>query len=781
MAASLFIVFLASAISPLLVYFLRTRASYFLALVPLSIFVLYLHYLQRLHDGSPLLETIHWIQSFGVHLQFRLDGLALLFLLLIAGIGTLIVLYAGSYLAGHPHLGRFYAILFLFMGAMLGLVASENLIALFVFWELTSLSSYLLVGFDYRKKEARAAALQALLVTFTGGQALLVAFLILASLTDSFSFTQILEKKIQIQQNPSYIILVLLVLTGAFTKSAQTPFHFWLPGAMAAPTPVSAYLHSATMVTAGVFLLARLTPLLGGTHLWAWSLTSFGLLTMLTGSILAIGQTDLKRLLAYTTVAALGTMTMLLGLGTPLAAKAAIAFLLVHSLYKGALFMVAGAVDHETHTRDVRDLGGLIRHMPITAIASGLAALAMCGVPPVLGFISKELIYEAKLEFGQIGWFFAILGVIANALVVAVALIVGIRPFLGFPLHTPKHPHEAPFPLWFGPLILALLGLLFGIVPPLVEQTIIKPAVVAVVGDTIKVKLSLWHGFTPMLVLSFVTLLLGFCFFRMREKFRLARETLTPLRYYGPESLYSCIINHWLPSIASLQTRILQHGYLRYYVLSIIAAAALAVAAGLSRISLPGTWFTWRSFEWWEVLLCAAIFLAGFAAILTSGRITSVVLLGIIGYTISLIFALYGAPDLALTQFLVETLTLILLVLVLYRLPKAKSLSSKASRLRDALLSLAFGFAITLLVLKSLYIPHDTKLPDFFVQNSPIAQGRNVVNVILVDFRALDTLGEITVLGISAVGVWAVLSFIRKKSSSASASQKNSSPASFEQ
>ncbi|MCS7008548.1 MAG: hypothetical protein NZL93_01260, partial [Chthoniobacterales bacterium] len=430
MAASLFIVFLASAISPLLVYFLRTRASYFLALVPLSIFVLYLHYLQRLHDGSPLLETIHWIQSFGVHLQFRLDGLALLFLLLIAGIGTLIVLYAGSYLAGHPHLGRFYAILFLFMGAMLGLVASENLIALFVFWELTSLSSYLLVGFDYRKKEARAAALQALLVTFTGGQALLVAFLILASLTDSFSFTQILEKKIQIQQNPSYIILVLLVLTGAFTKSAQTPFHFWLPGAMAAPTPVSAYLHSATMVTAGVFLLARLTPLLGGTHLWAWSLTSFGLLTMLTGSILAIGQTDLKRLLAYTTVAALGTMTMLLGLGTPLAAKAAIAFLLVHSLYKGALFMVAGAVDHETHTRDVRDLGGLIRHMPITAIASGLAALAMCGVPPVLGFISKELIYEAKLEFGQIGWFFAILGVIANALVVAVALIVGIRPFL---------------------------------------------------------------------------------------------------------------------------------------------------------------------------------------------------------------------------------------------------------------------------------------------------------------------------------------------------------------
>lgn len=779
MALSLAAVFLLSAVAPFLVRILRNFSGPILSLLPLSLLAFYLSALTQYHLSGPVHEILPWIPSLGVHLEFRLDGLALLFLILISGIGTLITLYASGYLAGHPHLGRFYAILFLFMGSMLGLVASENLIALFIFWELTSLSSYLLVGFDHKKKESRAAALQALLVTFTGGQALLVALLLLGWIGNSFSFSQIIVHKEVIQQSSLYLPIVILTLIGCFTKSAQTPFHFWLPGAMAAPTPVSAYLHSATMVTAGVFLLARLSPILGGTHLWAWSLTIIGLLTMLTGSILAIGQTDLKRLLAYTTVGALGTMTMLLGLGTPLAAKAAIAFLLVHSLYKGALFMVAGAVDHETHTRDVQDLGGLIRHMPITAVASGLAALAMCGVPPVLGFISKELIYEAKLEFGQIGWFFAILGVIANAFVVAVALIVGIRPFIGSPRHTPKHPHEAPLSLWLGPATLALLGLLFGIFPPLVEQTIIKPAVISVVGDSIKVKLSLWHGFTPMLLLSILTLTLGYIFYRFRSHFRQARQKFASLANFGPEKFYEFLLYEGLPWIAKSQTRLLQHGYLRYYIITLIVTTGLAVAAALGKIPLPSDWVVWRPFEWWELVLCLLMIIAGISATLVTGRITSVVLLGIIGYSIALIFALYGAPDLALTQFLVETLTLILLVLVLYQLPKAKTLSSNPSRLRDALISLAFGVAVTLLVLKSLHIPHTTKLSDFFVQNSPLAQGNNVVNVILVDFRALDTLGEITVLGLSAVGVWAVLSFARRRNSSAGgkAPSRSSQPA----
>lgn len=754
-------VFLLAALAPTLHRFLGAASGWVFALVPASIFGWLVTVLLDLPTTGPLLFSHPWIPALDLSLSFRLDGLSLIFLLLVSGIGTLISIYAGGYLHGHSQLGRFFCYLFFFMGAMLGVVSAENLLALFIFWELTSLSSYLLIGFNHEAKESRSSALQALLVTFAGGQCLLLGFVILGWVSGTFSFTELLSQGEALRSSPWYPVFLVLILLGAFTKSAQTPFHFWLPGAMAAPTPVSAYLHSATMVTVGVFLMARLNPVLGGTPLWSWTLTFFGLLTMVVGSVLAVGQTDLKRLLAYTTVGALGTMTLLLGLGTDLAVKAAVAFLLVHSLYKGSMFMMAGTVDHETHTRDVRDLGGLFRHMPITASAAALAALAMCGVPPVLGFISKELIYEAKLQMGEWGWAMALTGVAANGLVVAVALIVGVRPFIGTPLHTPKHPHEAPLALWLGPVLLAGLGLFFGLFPSLVDKPLLAPAVDAIAGAPVKVKLYLWHGFTPMLALSVLTLAVGLGLYKMRHYLRRWREKCHPVVRFGPDAIYRRLVYDFLPWLAETQTRFLQHGYLRYYVMVVMATTIGAISFGFWRVAVPEKWLVWRPFEWYEAVVCLAIFVAGLAAIATNKRLTAVALLGIVGYSIALIFAYYGAPDLAITQFLVETLTLILFVLVVYHLPKGKSLSSPAARWRDAILSIGVGVVVTLMLMKSLNEHPHKELTQYFLENSTQAKGQNVVNVILVDFRAIDTLGEVIVIAVAGLGVCAVLGFGR--------------------
>jgi len=763
MLTGLLLVFVLAALAPTLHRVLKDASGWAFATLPAALFVFFLVKLSEVNLTGPMLESTPWIPSLGINLTFRFDGLSLIYLLLISGIGTLISIYAGGYLHGHPQQGRFFALLFFFMGAMLGVVASDNLLALFVFWELTSLSSYLLIGFNHEDKKSRTSALQALLVTFTGGQALLLGFLLIGSTAGTYSFSELLKVPELLRNSAIYLPVLFLVLTGAFTKSAQTPFHFWLPGAMAAPTPVSAYLHSATMVTAGVFLLARLSPVLGGTPIWFWSLTMAGLLTMLTGAVLAVAQTDLKRLLAYTTVSALGTMVLLLGLGSELAAIAAVAFLLVHSLYKGSLFMVAGAVDHETHTRDVTRLGGLFREMPVTAAAAGLAALAMCGVPPVLGFIAKELLYQAKLELGGPGWVLAGLGVIANALIFAVALIVGVRPFVGGKGTPPKHPHEAPPSLWFGPLMLALLGLFLGLLPMLIDKPLLTPAASAVLGTNVTAHLHLWHGITPMLLLSAVTVALGFAFYKARRALRTLRGWLAPIARLGPERVYELLVYSVLPRIADSQTRFFQHGYLRYYVMTVMAAAASAVLLGLSRLPSWDLGLVWRPFAWYELLICVGIFASGIVAILVRGRIAAVVVLGIIGYSIALIFALYGAPDLAITQFLVETLILIFLVLVLYHLPASKPMSSFSAKVRDLFLSVLVGIAITLVVLKCLSLSPSDHLPKFFVENAPAAQGRNVVNVILVDFRALDTFGEITVLAAAALGVYGVVRFSRKR------------------
>lgn len=753
MLTAILSIFILAALAPALHRLLRGATGWALAALPAGLAVWFATLLPRAAHG-PVLESTPWAPSLGIDLAFRIDGLSLLFLLLISGIGALILIYAGGYLHGHRHEGRFFAFILLFMGSMLGLVAADNLILMFVFWELTSLASYLLIGFDHEQKKSRAAALQALLVTGGGGLALLAGFLLLGQMGGSFSFTGLLEKGEAVRGHALYLPTLLLVLAGAFTKSAQVPFHFWLPAAMAAPTPVSAYLHSATMVKAGVFLLARMHPLLGGTVAWNDIVTVVGVATMLTGALLALAQTDLKLLLAYSTVSALGTLTLLLGIGTKLAMEAAVVFLVVHSLYKGALFMVAGAVDHEAGTRDVRSLGGLIRVMPVTAVTAGLAALSMSGVPPLLGFISKELLYEAKIEAADLGALITAAGVCANAAMVAIAIIVGFRPFHG-PVRLPNGAaHEPPPALVLGPAVLAGLGVIAGLFPGLLAGTLVAPAVTAVRVEETVIDLKLWHGFNAVLALSVVTVAAGIGLYLARARVRAFARWLAPVKRFGPERGYALALAG-LAAVAGAQTRVLQHGRLRDYVLTVLAfAAILAGSAALSRgvgaVSFEGMRF-------YEIAAGLLVLGGALAAIRAKTRLAAVAALGVVGYGIALIYALFGAPDLAMTQILVETLTLVLFVLVVYHLPRFAAFSSARRRGLDALFAIAAGTVIALLVFTALDAPQPKTVSDYFAENSLRAQGRNVVNVILVDFRALDTLGEITVLAVAALGVFALI------------------------
>ncbi|MCS6926826.1 MAG: DUF4040 domain-containing protein, partial [Candidatus Binatia bacterium] len=611
---------------------------------------------------------------------------------------------------------------------------------------------------------ARAAALQALLVTGAGGLALLAGLVLLGQIGGSWECSLLVSQSERIRAHPLYVPVLLLVLAGAFTKSAQVPFHFWLPAAMEAPTPVSAYLHSATMVKAGVYLLARLQPVLGGTDAWHYIVTVVGAVTMLAGVLLALPQRDLKRLLAYSTVSALGTLMLLLGLGTVLAAKAAVVFLLVHSLYKGALFLVAGAVDHEAGTREIERLGGLSRAMPITTVAVSLAALSMAGLPPLLGFISKELLYEAKLQAPQAAPLITGAGILANMVLVAVAGSVCVRPFFGRPVATPRVPHEAPFSLWFGPLVLAGLGLLIGLFPDTIATPLVAPAVSAVRAEPTEIALGLWHGVNPILALSALTIACGVGIYIGRDVLCRTGRRLRFMTVWGPEQWYHTALAG-LNRLAHAQTRLFQSGYLRVYVLTsalVVLVLTGRIFVGTEVLEGGGEWRETSFFAW---VVAGLILSAAWVAVRASSLLAAAVGLGGVGYGIALVYILFGAPDLAITQVAIETLTVVLFVLVLYRHPFEFAVrSTLATRLRDAIVALGVGGVITAIVLIGTAEPVGSRLTPYFAEHSLLsAKGRNVVNVILVDFRALDTLGEITVLAVAAVGVYTLLKFTHAK------------------
>lgn len=721
--------------------------------IPLGLFAWFTAQIAPITNGQILQGTLSWIPSLQISLSFRLDGLGLLFSLLISGIGVLVLLYASSYLHDHPRLGRFYGYTLAFMSAMLGTVLAGDLITLFIFWELTGLCSFLLIGFDYQQAASRRAALQALLITGAGGLALLAGLILLAQVAGS-SLEMILTSGNQIRNHGLYLPILLLMLAGAFTKSAQFPFHFWLPGAMAAPTPVSAYLHSATMVKLGIFLLARFSPVLGGTDAWFFWLTTIGGITLVLGAAKAVLRSDLKQILAWTTVSALGMLTFLLGIGTPLAMTAAMLLLTVHALYKSALFLAIGAVDHGTGTRDVQRLGGLAPSMPQVALAAGLAALSMAGLLPFSGFIAKELFYEATLHGPTAPALLTGVALLGNSLTMAAALLAGYFPFYGTLRDGSLHPHRVDLRLWLPPLLPALIGLLVGLFPAGFGTLLVMPAVAQVAGTPVPVELALWHGFSPVLLLSLATLASGLGLYLLCRRW----TWLQRLPGWDTEQLYDLLLE-FLPRAAAGITLRLQSGRLRYYLMTVTGTAVALMAGTLAAVNssadlqlqMPdGSLHEWLTAL---VILAGALF-----ATITSSRLAAVAALGVVGYGVALIYIIFGAPDLAMTQFCIETLSIILFVLVLHKLPRFALLSTIRTRLRDLVVALGIGSVMTMLVWRAVSQPLIPSLSAWFMEQSlPAGHGRNVVNVILVDFRALDTLGEITVLAVAALGVYGML------------------------
>lgn len=767
--ASLAIIFGASFLAPLICRYFKHQSKWILAVAPLAAFILLVAQAGAVSVGTSVVYQVDWFARLGASFSLRLDGLALMMALLITGIGSLIIVYAGGYMHGHAKIGRFYLYLLSFMAAMLGLVLSDNLILLFIFWELTSITSYLLIGFNHEEKSSRWKALQALLVTGLGAMAMLAGFLLIGRVTGSFSFSEINGMSDLLHASPWYTAIVLLVLGGAFTKSAQVPFHFWLPNAMAGPTPVSAYLHSATMVKAGIFLMARLNPSLSGGMLWEYMLSVFGALTLLLAMFLGLFQKDAKSILAYTTLGVLGVLTMLLGIGSEYAIKAMVVFLIGHALYKATLFMVVGAIDHETGTRDVTLLRGLRKLMPISALAGGLAALSMSGLPPFFGFIGKELIYKAGVKLNGVELVFLGVALLGNLIMMGLALKAGVGPFIGKPNYAalPKKPHEAPFSMWIGPIVLSVAGLVIGIMPFWVTEFMVSPAMAAIQGTPIKhLDLALWNLVKPNLplLLSGVTVLGGFFVFLNRARFwAVADRVLAAIRPYGAEAMYERIFNGtiWL---SKKQTRCLQTGRLHDYVFMIVLATVGFLLWAILKYGGLQFELNWSEFDPLMVGLTLIMVIAAVAAVVTTSYVMVLASLGIVGFGVALIFVYYGAPDLAITQLLVETLTVVLFMYVILKLPALKRISSRMMRIRDAILASVFGGLMTIMVLKAVNIQFDHAISDRLAAMSyPEAKGKNVVNVILVDFRAMDTLGEITVISAAALGIAALVAVKKVK------------------
>ncbi|NTA09566.1 putative monovalent cation/H+ antiporter subunit A [Agrobacterium tumefaciens] len=756
---SLFLPFLAALAAPMLVKRLGHNAVWILAIAPALAFVHFALMLPQVAAGGVVTGGYVWVPSFNLSFSWFIDGLSLTFALLITGIGLLIVLYAGGYMKGHPQQGRFLSFLLLFMGAMLGVVVSDSLLMLFVYWELTSITSFLLIGFDHARPAARRAALQALVVTGGGGLLLLAGLIFIWDMSGMTQLSMLVRGGDILRDSPFYLAALLLVLGGAFTKSAQFPFHFWLPNAMEAPTPVSAYLHSATMVKAGVYLLMRLNPVLGDTAAWQILLPFFGGLTMLTGALLAVRQTDLKLMLAYTTMSSLGLLVMLTGFGSDHAIEAAVLYLVAHSLFKGALFMVAGIIDHETGTRDVTKLGGLRKAMPITFAAALAAAISMAGLPPFFGFLAKEEIYYALAHGNPRAVLFTGIAILGNALMFAVAFAVALKPFLGKPVKTPKHAHEGPLLLWLGPALLAIKGLTIALFAGLSHFYISTPMASAIAGEARPVEISLIPHIGVPLGLSLLTIALGILLYMQLSAVRgLMVRTFKALGA-GPDRGFDVFIET-LVKISFHVVRLIQPGRLEFYVTATFAVIAVVLLAPLFLyVELPSM-PAWPHDIKIHELTFIAIAVAGLVAVLTaSSRLTAIIALGIQGFAVAVIFLLFGAPDLSFTQFMVETLSVVILTLVMTRLRLSPSdHRGPGQKLLDSTIAIACGTGFALFLMRATEASFDNRLTDFYnTYSKVIAHGANVVNVIIVDFRGTDTLGEIAVVMITGLAILALI------------------------
>jgi multicomponent Na+:H+ antiporter subunit A len=697
--------------------------------------------------GSPEpAVSFPWLPALGVDVALRLDGLALLFALLVTGVGALVVPYAWSYLSHEAERGRAVAVLLAFAASMLGLVLADDAVLLYVFWELTSVTSWLLVGFRHDRAEARAAAWQALLVTAAGGLALLAGLLLLGLAAGTTRLSELAAAAPALAADPRAPWAAALVVAGILTKSAQVPFHAWLPRAMEAPTPVSAYLHAATMVKAGVYLALRLVPVLGALAPFRWGLVAAGGASLLFGAWRALFESDLKRVLAFSTVSGLGLLLLLAGAGTPAAVHAALAYTLAHALYKGALFLAAGSVDHGAGTRDSDALAGLRRAQPLTAAAAGLAALSMAGAPGGLGYVAKEAAYGGLLPGAAPLLGAAVLG---SALLVVAAAVAGWLPFSARRGAPPSGAHEVPAAMWAPPLALATLGVVLGIAPGAADA-LLRPGAIALAGGDPE-PLALFHGWATA-ALSALTLGAGVALLLLRPALRAALGARVARTRDGFR-----VALRALDVIARLHTAAVQGGSLPRYLAVTFSAAALLVAAGFLRAGGVPAWPRLAPGAP-ELALGALAMVAAVCAVRARSRVAAIVALGAVGYAVGLLFLLFGAPDLAMTQIAVETVTVMVLLLAFRHLPRFHRISGAASRARDLAVAGAVGGAMALLLLAAASAQVAAPVSAYYLERSATeAHGHNVVNTILVDFRGLDTLGEVTVLAIAGFGVVALL------------------------
>jgi multicomponent Na+:H+ antiporter subunit A len=706
-------------------------------------------------EGTALEFHAAWVPALGLSWDFSADALSCLFAALVCGIGSCVVLFSGAYLKGHPRLGRYYGALFFFMVAMLGTVLADHLIALFVFWELTGLGSFLLIGFEQENVAARKSALQALLVTSLGGLLMLVGFLLLGQAAETYVLSEIVARAPQIQSDYFFTGFAVLILIGIFAKSAQFPFHFWLPSAMAAPTPVSAHLHSATLVKAGLYLAARLSPAFAGTLLWDRALLFVGGLTVLIACVQGLAQRDLKRILACSTLGALGLLFVLLGAGLHIAF---LAFLLAHALYKSALFLVAGVVDHQSGSRDARLLGRLLSGLPITAAAAGLAALAMAALPPSLAYLAKESALPQLYE-GGFRWEL-LLTCLASAFFTAVALIVGLRLFWLKPVEagfSVADTQEGSLLLWGPPVLLAFFGIGVGLMHKPLAARLLDAAASVVAGDLADSDLHFWAGFGPGFFLSLASWIAGLALFLAWPRMQPALARLVDY-VPGPSSLYDFAIEA-LPRYAGRGFDLLQNGSLPRYVACTLAFAAALLAWPFMAGERVTVWVPdWNGVHAYEYLLCAALLAGAGLSVSARDSLRALVATGIIGFSVACAYVFYGAPDLALTQILVESISLLLVLLVFARLPRNFVPAGRRRSAFAALLAGSLGFLLGFILWIGAENPLFDSISAYFSEQSlPAGHGRNIVNVILVDFRGWDTMGEITVLAIAALGVHALL------------------------
>ena len=763
---AIFLPFAAAALTVYIGPLLKGRIGWWAVAVALVPFALMASFLPSVSQGARFSMSAAWVPELGVNLSFLVDGVSLLFALIVAGIGALILAYSHYYLKPEENRVRFYALMLLFMGSMLGIVLSANLLVLFVFWELTSLTSYFLIAFWPERVECGRAATQALLVTVLGGLAMLGGFILLYLVAGTFELTQLWESREAIQASPLYVPILVLVLVGAFSKSGQFPLHFWLPNAMVAPTPVSAYLHSAAMVKAGIFLIARFYPLLAGTPEWFYLVGGVGLITMLWGGYQAIRQMELKALLAYSTISQLGMITASYGLGTELGVVAATFLIVNHAVFKAALFMIVGIVDHAASARHFHFLGGLAGKMPLTTGLAVVAALALAGVPPLNGFLSKELFFAATGELAGATaslWFLPLVAGLGAVFTVIYALKFVLGAFFGPAVERNFDVHDASVPFLAAPALLALVCLFVGIVPAVISGPVLVPAAATILRNPVELDIRLWHGVNQPLLISATGIVLGVVGYWQSRRVIAVQEAAAFA--FGAERVYEACLLFLNQGTARIFQRV-QSGYLRRY-LMIVACIPVALVGvtiwAKAGVSVPPLGL--GLVHPYEYAIVLFFLVATIATAVQKDRLGAILALGAVGSLVSLTYMVYSAPDLALTQLLIELLSTVLFALVfVYMLPFAKAHIPKAWLPRDIAIGAAIGIMVTTLMLVITASPIYESIRYYYEQTSAtLAGGNNVVNVIIVDYRGYDTMGEITVLSISAIALFALVKFGKGK------------------